>query len=57
MTRYFANVTFNTLEFDAVDAQDAEGMLHQMLDTLGDVRTNISWDNVDWVLYEEGEGH
>jgi len=48
-------VSFNTLEFEANGEDEAEGMLQQMLDQIGEVDTVISWDNADWILYEEGE--
>lgn len=53
MKRFFADVRFNTLEFEASNEEEAEVMLNEMLDQIGAVDTVISWDNVDWTIYKE----
>lgn len=57
MTRYYAVVRFNTMEFEADSVDGADDMLHGLIEQLGDVPTKIGWSDVDWVLYEEREGH
>lgn len=53
MGKYFANVRFNTIEFEADSEEQANQMLHQLIDELGDVDTVIGWDDVDWDIYSE----
>jgi hypothetical protein len=55
MTRYYAMVRFNTVEFEAENEDEAEGRVQELLDQLGATDTEISWDDADYIIYEEGE--
>lgn len=55
MAKYYANVRFVTADFEADSDEEAEGRIHELLDELGDVDTQLSWDNCDWTIYVEGD--
>lgn len=55
MKKYFADVRFNTFEFEADSEEQANQMIHKLIDQLGDVDTDISWDDVTWDIYKEGD--
>ena len=55
MTTYYAMVRFNTVEFDADSEDEAEGRVQELIDELGAVDTQLSWDDCDWIIYEERE--
>lgn len=54
MGKYYAMVSFNTIEFEADSEDEAEGMLQQLIDDLSGADTAIAWDDANWIIYEEG---
>lgn len=56
MGKYFAVVRFECEPFEAAGIQEANDVMNDLIDSLGDIETNISWDNVEWTFYE-GEGN
>ena len=54
MGKYYAMVSFNTIEFEAESEDEAEGMLQQLIDDLSGADTAIGWDDANWIIYEEG---
>lgn len=55
MGKYFADVRFNTIEFEAVDEKDADNKIRKFLDELVVVETSIGWDDINWDVYKEGD--
>ena len=54
MTKYFAVIRLDTVEFEADGDDEAEGMVQELLDQLGTVATDLSWHNSDYTVYIEG---
>lgn len=58
MSRYFAVVKFNTIEFEAENEDEAEGRVQELLDELyNSLENEVRIDNADYTIYVEGEGH
>ena len=55
MTKYYAVVRFETLEFEADTEEHANEIVNELIEDFSGVDTNIGWDNVDWTLYQEEE--
>lgn len=52
---YKATVSFQVW-FEAKDPDNAEEVLHDLFDKLGDVPTgNVYWNDVEWILIEGGD--
>jgi hypothetical protein len=55
VSKYYAIITFSTDTFEASNKQEADDKLNEFVDELSKADTSISWDNVDWVIYNEEE--
>lgn len=53
MARYTARVEFIVYEFEASSEHEANDKLNTLIDELAEVKTSLTWDEVDWRLYEE----
>ena len=53
MARYTAKVEFIVYEFEADSEHEANDQINILIDQLTQVKTNLTWDEVDWRLYEE----
>lgn len=53
MSKYYAIITFGTDTFEAQNRTEADDKLSEFIDELSKADTSISWDNVDWVIWEE----
>lgn len=50
MSKYRAVVSFITDDFEAGDDVEANAVVMRLIDQLGAVVTDLSWDDVDWDL-------
>lgn len=58
MSRYFAVVKFNTVEFEADSEDEAEGRVRELIDELyNSLESEVRIDNADYTMYVEGEGN
>jgi hypothetical protein len=55
MAKYYASVVFSTQDFDAANDEEAEEKINQLIDQLGAVDTELSWDNPEWIIFEEAD--
>jgi hypothetical protein len=59
MKTYEARVSFMTDEIEAEDIGQVWEVLRKLVQQLGEVDTDLSWDDVDWdifeVVYKTGE--
>lgn len=53
MARYTARVEFIVYEFEADSEHEANDQINILIDQLTQVKTQLTWDEVDWRLYEE----
>lgn len=55
MAKYYASVVFSTQDFEAANDEEAEEKINQLMDQLGAVDTELSWDNPEWIIFEEAD--
>ena len=54
MEKYTARVEFIVYEFEATSESNANEKINDLIDQLQQVHTQLTWDEVDWTLHEEG---
>ena len=54
MEKYSAKVEFIIYEFEAKSESEANEKINDLIDQLQQVHTQLTWDEVDWTLHEEG---
>ena len=52
LNKYTTTVRFEVLEIEAEDADDVDNQIHNLINQLCDVKTDLTWDFVDWETYE-----
>jgi len=52
MKTYEARVSFITEEIEAESLEQVEAILTKLVQQLGEVDTDLSWDDVDWNIFE-----
>tara|TARA_R110000764_G_scaffold504_2_gene1898 strand:+ start:2920 stop:3105 length:186 start_codon:yes stop_codon:yes gene_type:complete len=52
MNTYSARVSFMTDEIEAESLEQVEAVLTKLLQQLGEVNTDLSWEDVDWDIFE-----
>jgi hypothetical protein len=55
METYGARISFLTEFITAESQEKVEEKLIELIDQLGQIQTELSWDNVDWNIYEVEE--
>ncbi|NBW11610.1 MAG: hypothetical protein EBR82_26625 [Caulobacteraceae bacterium] len=50
---YYALITLNTDNIEADSVAEVNAKINDLIDQLGSVNTEVSWDNVDWVILED----
>lgn len=53
MSKYTAHVSFAVHEFEANSTKDAIEKVNELLDQLAGLTTDLTWDDVDYVVQEE----
>jgi hypothetical protein len=53
MSKYTAQVSFAIHEFEASSTRDAMEKVNQLFDQLAEVNTDLTWDDVDYIVQEE----
>ena len=52
MKTYEARVSFMTEEIEAERLEQVDAILTKLVQQLGQVDTDLSWDDVDWNIFE-----
>ena len=52
MKTYEARVSFMTEEIEAESLEQVDAILTKLVQQLGQVDTDLSWDDVDWNIFE-----
>lgn len=52
---YSAIVGFRVFDFEAKDTDEVQALLNKLIDQLSAVKTDLEWDDVDWIIQEGGE--
>jgi hypothetical protein len=52
MKTYEARVSFITEEIEAESLEQVDAILTKLVQQLGQVDTDLSWDDVDWNIFE-----
>ena len=55
MIEYGVRVSFLTEYITANNRQEVDEKINELLDQLGGVKTNISWDEVEWEIYYQNK--
>jgi len=55
MIEYGVRVSFLTEYIAANNRQEVDEKINELLDQLGGVKTNISWDEVEWEIYYQNK--
>lgn len=50
MEKYSATVKFNVYDIEAVDVTEVHKMLYELIEQLATVKTDLNWDDVDWII-------
>lgn len=53
MKKYSAQVSFSVYEFEADSTKDAMEKVSELIDQLVKVDTELTWDDVDYIVQEE----
>ena len=55
MITYGVKVSFLTEHITANNREEVDKKINGLLDELGGVKTNISWDEVEWQIYYQNK--
>lgn len=53
MRKYTAQISFAVHEFEASSTRDAMDKVNELFDQLAEVNTDLTWDDVDYIVQEE----